>query len=166
LPAIEGTRIARIIEHQAPRLPGKRGWGYFSDAIIVRVRWLIGRNRKRQSRSASNATIRRDLVALSGVMGYAIDQGWRGDDPVLARRGRLKQRRHPIALPEPETFARPPVKLCKPWLFWHHTGEPYKTASGRVMALVKSYARSPQNRNRAFGHFDFTICGIDMLSKG
>lgn len=60
----------------------------------------------RQAHGASNATIKRDLTALSSVMGYAEDQGWRPDNPVLTwlrpsqrRRSRLRERRDPIELP-------------------------------------------------------------------
>jgi integrase/recombinase XerD len=58
---------------------------------IVRVRSLAG---------VSNATIKRDLVALSSVINYSIDQGWRDDNPVLPRLRRIKERRDPIVLPQ------------------------------------------------------------------
>jgi integrase/recombinase XerD len=48
---------------------------------------------------ASNATIKRDLVALSSVINFSIDQGWRDDNPVLPRMRRIKERRDPIVLP-------------------------------------------------------------------
>jgi integrase/recombinase XerD len=191
---------------------------------------------KRQSQSVSNATIRRDLVALSSVMGYAIDQGWREDNPVLARLGRLKERRDPIVLPDANDihrviaraptmfsklidaawmtgcrldelvyathsrldhrnkqltiigkgnklrvidltdwgferiFARLPVKLGKPWLFWHHGGEPYKTASGRFKTLVKSCVRSAQKQEQHFRPFRFHDLrhrhAVDWLKSG
>jgi integrase/recombinase XerD len=54
----------------------------------------------RASAGASNATIKRDLVALSSVINFAIDQGWREDNPVLPRMGRIKERRDPIVLPQ------------------------------------------------------------------
>jgi integrase/recombinase XerD len=57
---------------------------------IVQVRSLAG---------ASNATIKRDLVALSSVINFSIDQGWRDDNPVLPRMRRIKERRDPIVLP-------------------------------------------------------------------
>ena len=59
---------------------------------------------KRQSQSVSNATIRRDLVALSSVMGYAIDQGWREDNPVMPRLGNKEG--DPIVLPDPNDIHR------------------------------------------------------------
>ena len=49
----------------------------------------------------TNATIKRDLVALSSVLNFAIDQGWRDDNPVLPRMRRVKERRDPIVLPNP-----------------------------------------------------------------
>jgi integrase/recombinase XerD len=55
----------------------------------------------RRSTGATIATIKRDLVALSSVMGFAIDEGWIESNPVLPRLGRLKERRDPIALPDP-----------------------------------------------------------------
>ena len=54
----------------------------------------------RASAGATNATIKRDLVALSSVINFAIDQGWCEDNPVLPRMGRLKERRDPIVLPQ------------------------------------------------------------------
>jgi integrase/recombinase XerD len=53
----------------------------------------------RAAAGVSNATIKRDLVALSSVMNYAIDQGWCDHNPVLSRMRRLKERRDPIVLP-------------------------------------------------------------------
>lgn len=54
----------------------------------------------RRADGRSVATIKRDLVALSQVMGFAIDEGWLESNPVLPRLGRLKERRDPITLPE------------------------------------------------------------------
>jgi integrase/recombinase XerD len=46
------------------------------------------------------ATIRRDLTALSSVLGFCIDEEWRTDNPALDRLKRLKERRDPITLPD------------------------------------------------------------------
>jgi integrase/recombinase XerD len=74
--------------------------GLFLDEINgSRVAEII---RQRTAHGATNATIKRDLVALSSVISFAIDQGWREDNPVLPRMRRLKERRDPIELPEPE----------------------------------------------------------------
>jgi integrase/recombinase XerD len=73
--------------------------GLFLDEINgTRIAEII---RQRTAHGATNATIKRDLVALSSVIGFAIDQGWREDNPVLPRMRRLKERRDPITLPEP-----------------------------------------------------------------
>jgi integrase/recombinase XerD len=55
--------------------------------------------RARSGAGVTNATIKRDLVALSSVLNYAIDQGWRDDNPVLPRMRRIKEEREPIVLP-------------------------------------------------------------------
>ena len=39
--------------------------------------------RARAADGVSNATIKRDLVAVSSVLNYAIDQGWLESNPVL-----------------------------------------------------------------------------------
>ena len=54
----------------------------------------------------TNATIKRDLGALSSVMNFAIDQGWVEANPVLPRLQRLKERRDPITLPTPADVAK------------------------------------------------------------
>ncbi len=55
---------------------------------------------------ATNATVKRDLVALSSVFNFAIDQGWAELNPVLPRMKRIKERRDPIVLPEPDHIAQ------------------------------------------------------------
>jgi integrase/recombinase XerD len=55
--------------------------------------------RARMARGAANATIKRDLGALSSVMNFAIDQGWVESNPILPRLKRIKERRDPIVLP-------------------------------------------------------------------
>lgn len=56
--------------------------------------------------TASIATIKRDLTALSSVCDWMVDEGWRDDNPVITwlkpgrrRRSRLQERRDPIVLP-------------------------------------------------------------------
>ena len=56
--------------------------------------------RARQSARITNATIKRDLVALSSVLNFAITQGWRDDNPTLAIMRKIKEKREPIMLPE------------------------------------------------------------------
>ncbi|HWW46579.1 MAG TPA: site-specific integrase [Xanthobacteraceae bacterium] len=63
--------------------------------------------RARRAQGVTVATIRRDLTALSSVIEYAIDEGWRPDDsnPALARLRRLREKRDPIVLPKAEDIA-------------------------------------------------------------
>jgi integrase/recombinase XerD len=56
--------------------------------------------RERSGAGVTIATVKRDLVALSSVLNFSIDQGWRDDNPVLPRLGRIKERRDPIILPQ------------------------------------------------------------------
>src|SRR5262249_25432807 len=58
--------------------------------------------RMRSKDGVTNATIKRDLVAVSSVMNYAIGQGWLEVNPVLPRMKLLEERRDPIVLPTPE----------------------------------------------------------------
>jgi integrase/recombinase XerD len=57
--------------------------------------------------TASIATIKRDLTALSSVLGFCVDEGWIETNPVMAwlkpggrRKSRLQERRDPIQLPD------------------------------------------------------------------
>ena len=63
--------------------------------------------RARRKDGVSTATVRRDLTALSSVIEYAIDEGWRPDEsnPALSRTKRLKEIRDPIVLPLAEDIA-------------------------------------------------------------
>jgi integrase/recombinase XerD len=64
--------------------------------------------RERRTKGVTTATIRRDLTALSSVIEFSIDEGWRGDDesnPALRRLKKLKERRDPIVLPLAEDIA-------------------------------------------------------------
>lgn len=63
---------------------------------------------RKRATTASIATIKRDLTALSSVLDYAVDEGWASANPVLAwlkpdrrRKSRLQERRDPIILPDP-----------------------------------------------------------------
>ena len=53
----------------------------------------------RRLAQVTTATIRRDLTALSSVLAYADDQGWREGNPALVAMKRLRERRDPIVLP-------------------------------------------------------------------
>lgn len=63
--------------------------------------------RQRRAAGVTVATIRRDLTALSSLLEFAIDEGWRPDEsnPALARGKRLREVREPIMLPLAEDIA-------------------------------------------------------------
>lgn len=75
--------------------------------------------RARRAAGVSTATIRRDLTALSSVLGFAVDEKWRKGNPALdaMRSRRLKERRDPIVLPEDRDIER--VIARAPGLFKH-----------------------------------------------
>lgn len=78
----------------------------FIDEVDKEVISTIVRERRRAG--VTTATIRRDLTALSSVIEFAIDEGWRGDDesnPAERRQKKLKERRDPIVLPLAEDIA-------------------------------------------------------------
>jgi integrase/recombinase XerD len=60
---------------------------------------------ERSASGVKNATVKRDLVALSSVMNFAIVNGWRDDNPVVWRMKLVKERRDPIVLPRQEDIA-------------------------------------------------------------
>ena len=53
-----------------------------------------------RTKSATHATVRRDLTAISSVMDYAIGREWIENNPIVTKRRLLKERREPIVLPE------------------------------------------------------------------
>jgi integrase/recombinase XerD len=61
--------------------------------------------RERQHAGVTNATIKRDLGALSSVMNYAILQGWIETNPVLPKLALVPERRDPIMLPSDRDIA-------------------------------------------------------------
>ena len=63
-----------------------------------RLREMI---KSRRLQGATNATIKRDLTAISSVIDYAIDEGWAEENPTLTvRHRRLRENRDPIVLPD------------------------------------------------------------------
>ncbi|MFL7903611.1 tyrosine-type recombinase/integrase [Azospirillum argentinense] len=57
-------------------------------------------NWSKQRRAATNATLRRDLTALSSVLHACVGWGWRDDNPARTwDRSHIKERREPITLP-------------------------------------------------------------------
>jgi integrase/recombinase XerD len=63
---------------------------------------LLSRIVEAREKTVTNATIKRDLVALSSLMNFALDKGWINANPVLIKLGRVKEGKHKIVLPNRE----------------------------------------------------------------
>jgi integrase/recombinase XerD len=61
---------------------------------------------RRLAAKVTNATIRRDLVALSSVLKFAQIRKWRPDNPARDHMALLSERRDPITLPDPSDIRR------------------------------------------------------------
>ncbi len=93
------TRYGCSLVQLAPFLAGK-----YADEVGGALISEVIRARRKQG--VTDATIKRDLVALSSVMNFAVDEGYREANPVLPRLKRIKERRDPIVLPRPEDVAK------------------------------------------------------------
>jgi integrase/recombinase XerD len=90
---------AKTVQRYACSLDQLRPWLDGKSLADIDARLIAEIVRARAATGVSNATIKRDLVALSSVINFAIDQGWRDDNPVPPRMRRIKERRDPIRLP-------------------------------------------------------------------
>src|SRR5690606_14576765 len=93
----EGT-----INRYLVRLGRLRPW--LDDKDVQRIDQDLVRQivRDRAKLGVTNATIRRDLTAMSSVLDCAIDEGWITENPAHSYdRRRLKETRDPIVLPDP-----------------------------------------------------------------
>jgi len=93
-------RYATSLGVLAPFLDGK-----FLDQADGRLVADIIRTRQSVD-DVTNATIKRDLTALSSVLTYAIGQDWIESNPVLPKLRLIKERREPILLPRAEDVQR------------------------------------------------------------
>lgn len=59
----------------------------------------------RRADGVKNATIRRDLQAISSLLDFAEEEGWREGNPAHAKMRKLKEHRDPIALPLEADYA-------------------------------------------------------------
>lgn len=84
--------------------------------------------KSRKRAQVKNATIRRDLTALSSVLNHAIDEGWITDNPALSinRRRIVPERVVKIVLPQEastaEVFAKVPTRIVDLCDFTRETG--------------------------------------------
>lgn len=80
-----------------------RPWLDGLDLRKIDARKLRELIKARRQLGVTNATIKRDLTAISSVLDYAIDEGWADENPTLSvRHRRLKENRDPIVLPDDE----------------------------------------------------------------
>lgn len=81
---------------------------WFDGALVQKIDGAFIKRfvRDRSKRGASNATIRRDLSAISSVLGVAVDEGWIEENPAkMIDRSRVKEKRDPIVLPDPDDIS-------------------------------------------------------------
>jgi integrase/recombinase XerD len=97
----------------------RTGARYAQSLICVR-RWLDGKKvheidnamlkeivRERGKHGVTNATIRRDITAVSSVLGHCVDEGWIEENPAhMMDRSRFKERRLPIVPPRADSIAQ------------------------------------------------------------
>jgi integrase/recombinase XerD len=63
--------------------------------------------RARGKQGITNATLRRDLTAISSVLGHCCDEGWIEENPAhMLDRSRFKEKRLPIVLPRADSIAQ------------------------------------------------------------
>ncbi|KMO18542.1 tyrosine-type recombinase/integrase [Methylobacterium indicum] len=111
--------------------------------------------RARRAAGVSTATIRRDLTALSSVLGFAKDEKWRKGNPALEamQSRRLKERRDPIVLPEDRDIER--VIARAPGLFAH-----------LIRAALLTGCRQDELVTLERRHVDLNRRAISVLGKG
>lgn len=94
-----GARYAQSLICVRPWLDGKKVHEIDNALLkqIVSARAKYG---------VTNATIRRDMTAISSVLGHAADEGWIKENPArMMDRSRFKERKAKIVLPRPASMA-------------------------------------------------------------
>jgi integrase/recombinase XerD len=138
-------RYACSLEQLAPWLDGKDLPEIDGPLVAVIV--------TERSKKVSNATLKRDLGALSSVLNYCIDQGYREDNPALPRMGRVKERRDPIVLPQ--------IKHIQ--LVVNHAPEMYGYL---IKAAMATGARQAELLGAQRDHIDDDRRQLTLIGKG
>lgn len=95
-----GARYAQSLVGVRPWLDGKQVHE-IDNALLKQI--VNARAKQR----VTNATIRRDMTAISSVLGHCVDEGWIEENPArMMDRSRFKERRLPIVLPRPGSVAQ------------------------------------------------------------
>jgi integrase/recombinase XerD len=112
----------------------------------------------RRKEGATNATIKRDLTAVSSVLRYCCAQGWREDNPAKAYdRSVIREKRDPIVLPDPADIdavvALAPGNFARLIRFAQYTGmrqeEVASLERGQVRGRVVDLWKTKTSRPRA-----------------
>lgn len=92
----------------------------YTQSLVCCRRWLDGKKvheidnallkeivRGRSKHRVTNATIRRDITAISSVLGHCADEGWIEENPAhMLDRSRFREKPSIIILPRPESVAQ------------------------------------------------------------
>lgn len=140
------TRYACSLAQLMPWLDGKQ-------LLDIDGRLIADIIRARTAQGVTNATIKRDLVALSSVINFAIDQGWRDDNPALVRMRRVKAKRFSIVLPRQEDIELV-MSRCPPVI-----------ASAMRVAIATG-AREDELVNSKREHVDHKRKQMTLIGKG
>lgn len=104
--------------------------GFFDHLAVQEITGDVLKDmiKARKRIGVKNATIRRDLTALSSVFNHAVDEGWITENPAVSinRRRIVPERIVRIVLPQPEAmaaiFARIPARVRDMCEFTRETG--------------------------------------------
>ena len=95
-----GARYAQSLVCVRPWLDGKQ----VHDIDNALLKTIVS---ARSKHGIANATIRRDMTAVSSVLGNAVDEGWIEENPAhMMDRSRFKERKANITLPRAESMAQ------------------------------------------------------------
>lgn len=107
-----------IVKHVAPKTAVRYDCsirqveGFFAHLFIDEIeRSHVMDMRKKRQEKVSNATVRRDLQALSSLLEFAEFNGWRQGNPAALVLKRTKERRDPIKLPTEADYAHMRTRL-------------------------------------------------------
>lgn len=131
----------------APFLDGK-----FLDEVDGRLVAEIVRMRQSVD-DVSNATIKRDLTALSSVLNYASAQDWIESNPVLPKLRLIRERRDPIVLPRAVDVQR--VIDRAPGLF-----------AMLIRAALATGCRQDELAKAKWSQLDLTAKRLTVVGKG
>jgi integrase/recombinase XerD len=138
---------ARTFHRYATSLRQMRGHLDHLAVQEITVDTLRDMIKARRRAGVKNATIRRDLTALSSVLNHAIDEGWIADNPAAAlnRRRLVPEKTVPIVLPQPDSIARVfpnlPERIRDLCEFTRETGLRMTEATGLSHAHLDRVAR-------------------------